>query len=919
MDEFRRIHISFSNYVCREKTALMKIHFYIRFHTRFGQQLAVTGNVEALGNDTITNAFQLTYLNDEFWHGTIEIPLQKNSSLRYKYILLNDDGHHVMEWGEDRVLDIHSAQLEEVQVVDTWNHAGEFENAFYTAPFQNVLLAGNKPKKRGKWPKHFSHVFKVKAPLLKKNEVICLSGSSISTGEWEEKKSLLLSLENGWWTIKLDIPKDEFPLHYKYGVYNTKEDHFVQFETGENRSLFGDAHNYQLTLVHDGFVHIPNNNWKAAGVSIPVFSLRSKNSFGTGEFTDLKLLADWASRCGLKLVQILPVNDTIATHTWIDTYPYAAISAFALHPLYLNLSAVAGKKYADIIKPLKKKQQELNALPDMDYEEVMKYKLGAIRELYFVQKEEWLQNEDYLAFFKDNEHWLVPYAAFSYLRDKNKTVDFSQWKTHSAYDKTAIQKLVAPSARHFDQVAIHYFTQYHLHLQLKDAAEYAHKHGVILKGDIPIGVYRYGCDAWMEPELYHMDQQAGAPPDDFAVKGQNWGFPTYNWARMAEDGFEWWHRRFVQMGNYFDAFRIDHILGFFRIWSIPVNAVEGIMGTFSPALPVMVSELHQRHIAFDYNRYCRPYITDAVLWELFGPNHEKVRKYLQSTGEGNYELLPEFSTQKQVQDHFNNREASEDNLHIKQGLYDLISNVIFFEHPGSNGEGLHFRISMDQITSFRHLDGYTQQQLQELYWNYFYHRQDETWMDEAMKKLPALKRSTNMLICGEDLGMVPHCVPDAMKQLGILSLEIQRMPKEAAREFLRLPAVPYLSVVTPSTHDMSTIRGWWEEDHVRTQHFFQQELEQWGEAPYFCEPWINKAIVMQHLQAPAMWAIFQLQDLLGMDEKLRRDNPDEERINIPAITGHYWKYRMHFTLEELISEKHFNEALEEAVEASGRA
>jgi 4-alpha-glucanotransferase len=226
---------------------------------------------------------------------------------------------------------------------------------------------------------------------------------------------------------------------------------------------------------------------------------------------------------------------------------------------------------------------------------------------------------------------------------------------------------------------------------------------------------------------------------------------------------------------------------------------------------------------------------------------------------------------------------------------------------------------MDQTASFRYLDWHSQQQLKELYWNYFYHRQDEAWMEEAMKKLPALKRSTNMLVCGEDLGMVPHCVPEAMKQLGILSLEIQRMPKEAAHEFLRLPAVPYLSVVTPSTHDMSTIRGWWEEDRERSQHFFQQELEQWGEAPYFCEPWINKAIVMQHLQAPAMWAIFQLQDLLGMDEKLRRDNPDEERINIPAITGHYWKYRMHFTLEELIREKPFNEALEQAIAASGRA
>lgn len=897
----------------------MKIHFYIRFSTRYGQQLSVTGNAEALGNETIERAIPLTYLNNQFWHGVVELPLAKGSALRYKYILHDTNGHSIMEWGEDRMLEIHNNNMDEVQVIDTWNHAGEYENAFYTDPFQQVLLKQNKSGSHTKWSKQFTHIFKVKAPLLAKHEVICLIGSSLSTGEWTTENPILLARENGWWTAKPELSKDEFPLHYKYGIYNTKEKTFVRYEEGENRSLFGDAHQYALTQVHDGFVQIPNDTWKAAGVSIPVFSLRSSNSFGAGEFTDLKLLSDWAGKCGLRLIQILPVNDTIATHSFIDTYPYAAISAFALHPLYLNLYEMAGKKHAAILKPLNKKQQELNALPDMNYDEVMKFKLGAIKELYLLKKEEWLSDKDYQQFFTDNEHWLVPYAAFSYLRDKHNTVDFSKWSTHHIYNKEAIRQLVAPDTTHYDEIAIHYFTQYHLHLQLKDAAEYAHKQGIILKGDIPIGVYRYGCDAWMEPELYHMDQQAGAPPDDFAVKGQNWGFPTYNWTRMAEDGFEWWHRRFLQMGNYFDAFRIDHILGFFRIWSIPVHAVEGIMGTFSPAIPITIEELNRRGIAYDHNRYCKPYITDTVLWEMFGPNHDKIRPFLQTSADGRFELLPEFGTQRQVEHYFSKLDNNTENANICQGLYDLLSNVIFFERTDANGSGLHCRIAVEQTHSFRHLDGHTQQQLKELYVDYFYHRQDERWMEEAMKKLPALKRSTNMLICGEDLGMVPHCVPDAMKQLGILSLEIQRMPKDAAHEFLKLASAPYLSVVTPSTHDMSTIRGWWEEDAARTQHFFQQELEQWGDAPYFCEPWINKAIVMQHLQSPAMWAIFQLQDLLGMDATLRRDNPEAERINIPAITGHYWKYRMHLTLEDLIREKQFNEALKQAVEASGRA
>lgn len=903
---------------------MMTIHFYVRFHTQYGQLLAVTGNIEALGNHDVEKAFTLNHLNNDFWHGTIETDFPESGAIHYNYLLKNEDGFRVFEWG-DRVIDGNKLpSVSALQLVDTWNHAGEFENVFYSDPFQQVLLQDHS-RSKAKQPKKFTHLFKVKAPLLNRHEVVCLLGNTSETANWDVEAPVLLNRENGWWSVKLSLPREDFPLSYKYGVYDTKEQRFVRYESGENRILYGvqgpsgdDAGNI-VTILHDGFVHLPNDTWKGAGVSLPVFSLRSKNSFGTGEFTDLNLLTDWAKKTGLKLIQILPVNDTIATHTWVDTYPYAAISAFALHPLYLNLEQVAGKQHADIIKPLKKKQKQLNELPDMDYEAVMKLKLGAIRELYALQKEDWLKDKDYYLFFENNKHWLVPYAAFCCLRDRYKTSDFNQWKTHNKYSKESIDKFVSPRTKHYDEVALHYFTQYHLHLQLKEAAEYAHKNGIILKGDIPIGVYRYGCDAWMEPELYHLDVQAGAPPDDFAVRGQNWGFPTYNWERMAEDGFEWWHRRFVQMGNYFDAFRIDHILGFFRIWSIPLNAVEGIMGHFVHSIPVHLHEFGQRGIWFDHYRYCKPCINEAILWEMFGPNNDKFKPFLHGIGDGTYELKPEFATQRQVEQYFAALEATEDNGRIKQGLYDLISNVILFERQGSNGQEFYFRFGIDNTTSFRYLDGHTQYLLKELYVDYFFRRQDDYWMKEAMKKLPALKRATNMLICGEDLGLVPGCVPHVMKQLGILSLEIQRMPKDSLHEFFNPVNAPYLSVVTPSTHDMSTIRGWWEEDREKIQRFYNNELQQWGEAPYFCEAWINKTIVLQHLHSPAMWAIFQLQDILGTSDAIRRQNPQEERINVPATSQHYWKYRMHIPLEQLIKEKAFNEDLKEQVAASGRA
>ncbi|KYP15929.1 4-alpha-glucanotransferase [Flavihumibacter sp. CACIAM 22H1] len=890
----------------------MIIQFYLRFYTTVGQELLLSGLPDN------QPPIPMTWFNNQYWFTQLELEEEKLDGFSYHYQLKDSDGKITNEWGRDRQLQTGLRHFSEIQVVDTWNHAGSFENAFYTAPFQETLLAPA-GKKKLKLPKEFSHIFRVKAPLLKKNEVVCLTGAGTTLGDWATEKALHLQTEGNWWTLALELPKEDFPLQYKYGIYNTKTKSFVQFETGENRQLFGDA-GLHLTIVHDGFLQVANTSWKGAGVAIPVFSLRSKNSWGIGEFTDLEELTNWARSVDMKLIQLLPVNDTSATHTWVDSYPYAAISAFALHPIFINLDAVAGKKFAATLKPYKAQQKYLNELPSVDYEAVLQLKLELLKQLFDLQKESWQQDKDYLDFFTRNQDWLVPYAAFCYLRDENGSADFTGWATHSRYNKTAIDALTAPDHDAYPKISFHYFLQYQLHTQLKKATEYAHKNGIIVKGDIPIGIYRYSCDAWVAPELYNMDQQAGAPPDDFAIKGQNWGFPTYNWQQMQKDGFAWWKRRFAQMSDYFDAFRIDHILGFFRIWSIPYQSTEGIMGRFVPAIAVHKNEFQERGIWFDHIRYTYPYITEQELQQRFGELADFVKEtFLEPTGYGQYFFQPKFDTQRKIEQWFTEAEVRDTNNWLRQGLYDLHSNRILFEEEGSNGTSYHFRFGMEQTSSFQTLEWDTQQKLKDLYINYFFRRQDNYWMEEAMQKLPALKASTNMLICGEDLGMVPACVPEVMNQLGILSLEIQRMPKNPDREFFHPDDAPYLSVVTPSTHDMSTIRGWWEEDRAKTQRFFNKELGQWGEAPVFCEAWINKQIIIQHLHSPAMWSIFQLQDLLGGDEQLRRPDPADERINVPANPKHYWRYRMHLPLEQLIKEKTFNQDLKEHIKASGRA
>jgi 4-alpha-glucanotransferase len=900
----------------------MKLHFYLRFNTKPGQALFVSGNLPELGLENTQKPalpVALRYMNADFWQLSVELLNKPHVPIRYHYLLQTEDGTWTSEWGSDREIPDFKKSANEIQTIDTWNYAGEYENAFYTAAFQKILLPSHNKKTGAKTPKQFTHIFKVKAPLLTAGQCLCLSGSGEGLRDWSVEEPIPMKVEGNWWTASVNLPREFLPVSYKYGIWDLKHKQFLSFESGPNRSLPGDALDQKLIIVHDGFVRFPNNSWKGAGVSIPVFSLRSKDSFGTGEFTDLKLLVDWAKKTGLQLIQILPVNDTSATGTWLDSYPYAAISAFALHPLYLNLKVAAGKKHADHLKSLKKKQKQLNDLADLDYETVISTKLNILRELYELQKKDLNENPEYVKFFDDNKFWLTPYAAFCYLRDVNGTADFTKWKTYGRYNKLSIDRLTAPQSKQYDQIALHYFIQYHLHLQLRDAADYAHEHGVVVKGDVPIGVYRYSCDAWMSPELFHLDQQAGAPPDSFALKGQNWGFPTYNWEQMDKDDYRWWKNRFEQMAIYFDAFRIDHILGFFRIWSIPVQETEGIMGRFVPAIPVYRMEFDERNIWFDHDRYTKPFINEAVLWELFQQDTEKAKPMFFDEGSnGSYRIKDYLDNQRKVEDYFADKTEDPFDLLSRSALLSLNSNLILFEVKESGGKEFHFRIAMESTSSFRYLDWNLQQQLKELYINYFFRRQDAFWEKEALKKLPALKKSTNMLVCGEDLGMVPACVPKIMKQLGILSLEIQRMPKDQTRDFFHPADAPYLAVVTPSTHDMSTIRGWWEEDRSSTQKFFNHELGQWGEAPFFCDAWINKAIVNQHLHSLAMWSIFQLQDLLGMDENIRRENPHDERINIPANAKHYWKYRMHLMLEDLLKAKDFNDLLKEMLKGSGR-
>jgi 4-alpha-glucanotransferase len=560
----------------------------------------------------------------------------------------------------------------------------------------------------------------------------------------------------------------------------------------------------------------------------------------------------------------------------------------------------------------------------VDYEPVMNAKWKFLRQLYQQEKKAFLADAGYREFYASQADWLVPYAAFSALRDRFGTADFQQWPAEFRSPQN-LRELTAETAPDYDDYGLFFFTQFHLDQQLREAVAYARSRGVVLKGDLPIGIYRHSVDAWTQPELYHLDRQAGAPPDDFSTTGQNWRFPTYNWERMAQDGYAWWKQRMGHLSRYFDALRIDHILGFFRIWEMPIESVEGLLGHFAPALPLHRHEIERRLGWFDYSRLCEPYIRWHMLQDIFQGEAQAVfDEYLYDASYGRIHLKEHVDNQRKIEAYIAQKVAAGPEhanyfAWLQKGLFQLVNEVLFV--PAGN-DFYHPRITLNKSYSFRELDSDEDRRrlYDDIYVDFFFRRHEEFWRQQGLVKLPPVRYATEMLICGEDLGMVPASVPGVMKELGILGLNIQRMPANPETEFGHPDAAPYLSVVTTSSHDMSTVRGWWEEDRVRTQRFFETILGHWREiAPFYCEPWVAREILVQHLHSPAMWAIFPLQDLLAMDNHLRRPNPHDEQINVPSNPTHFWKYRLHLPLEELVDAIGFNEPLRAMVAASGRA
>ncbi len=513
----------------------------------------------------------------------------------------------------------------------------------------------------------------------------------------------------------------------------------------------------------------------------------------------------------------------------------------------------------------------------------------------------------------DNDYWLAPYTLFCALRDHFHTANFRHWPV----GKEATEKDVPglEEARSF-----HRFVQFLLHRQMERTHTEARRLGVLLKGDIPIGVSPDSVPAWTDGHLFHFDGSAGAPPDAFAVNGQNWGFPTYNWDEMAKDGYLWWRRRLGHMEKYFDAYRIDHVLGFFRIWEIPTTQIYGVLGHFRPALPLSAEEIRQYGFTGDAARLSQPQVAAPRMEkyiEKFGL--PQLMRYFVKEGD-TYLLKPAYVSQRSILEQVPEGK-------FRDFLVQTVAEVLFVNDP-DEPQRFHPRVGAQTTALFREFPREQRDAFNRLHDDFFYNRHNQFWADEAMKKIPIVTSSADnlhptfslyplqgegMLACAEDLGMVPASVKGVLNRLDILSLEIQRMPKEYGVRFADLSHNPYLSVATIATHDMPPFRLWWQQDREQTQAFWREALGHSGEAPQEATPEVCEEVVSRHIQSPSMLCLLALQDLLAISPTLRSPHPEKEQINDPANPNQNWCYRMHLTIEALIQASAFNEKLRDLI------
>lgn len=920
-----------------------KIRLCVSASTTFGQQVLIAYQSSSQSSPLSKRSpYHLSY---EHQGGLWAITLPSvQKTLHYKYCIRHDNAsaQPVWEAGPDRVIELATLPsiASQLLVRDAWRASPDpSQDIFSTAAFTRVLFrpdisVGQKlyeARENASFsealinpPGSFVAIFRVFVERIEKGDCVYIVGNCTELGNEDPSKAIVLADTNApFWHASIPLSKKHSQLRYRFLI--RRGETVIAEDTIHRELALNDADRSFLSSTIAGTVPTVvapsersfsfKKKWRAAGIALPVFSIRSRRSCGIGEFPDLIKVVDFCKASGYQLLQLLPINDTNVYNDSRDSYPYSAVSSFALHPQYLNIDDL-GIMPDDLRKEYESERDRLNQLEAIDVVDVTKVKRRFITEMFKLHRDEFLLSSEFTEWFDEHQCWLVPYALFRFFMLINGTAQFDQWGVRSKFSEKEMAAFADPTSFHFDHLALVYYTQFHLHKQLRAAAVYAEKNAVVFKGDLPIGVNRYCADTWVNPHLFRLHMQAGAPPDFFSKHGQNWLFPTYDWDVMSKDNYGWWRARLGHMARYFHAYRIDHILGFFRIWEIPERFRTGMSGRFFPCHAISRQELESLGL-WDMDRYTKPYIHDGILQQCFKDDWLKIKeRFFEPLYDNRLQFKKKYDTERKMEsalllpsdapEHEKKR-----NEEITKTLFDFFNNVCLLQDEADE-DLFHPRFMMQTTSSHAELPSDEWRRLlYNLQEDYMHQRQDKLWKRNGLERLPMMKEASDMLVCGEDLGLVPECVPSVMDETCIVSLAVQRMPPGDA-DFGVPSEYKYECVATTSSHDTSTFRGWWEEipDDMRKKYWTQLMCRDGNVMPPAeCTPEIVEWAIVDHLRSPAMWAIFPLQDLLGMDKSLRCKDAAAERINDPSNPTHVWCFRLHIDIETIMEDKQFIEKL----------
>lgn len=630
------------------------------------------------------------------------------------------------------------------------------------------------------------------------------------------------------------------------------------------------------------------------GTAIPVGALKTADSCGVGEFLDLIPFADFCKKAGLKLIQLLPVNDT-----GTESSPYSALSAFALHPLYISLKSlpeVEGKE--ELLKEITKLQKKYEKLPRFQYRELRRKKLELLQKIFESEKEKIISSSELSKWIKNNP-WIQVYSIFMQKKEKKHEASWKEWGEAQPTKKELDD--LWKDKKNQDGNLFYAWVQMRLDEQFAKASKYAQSLGIKLKGDIPIMMNEDSCDAWAFPEYFNDEMRAGSPPDGPNPVGQNWGFPIYNWDNLKKDDYSWWKNRLIQASKYYQVYRIDHVLGFFRIWATPQRESTAMLGWTQPFEPITTDELHNLGFSDDRITWLSvPHVPtnqiEAVNNGDYLGTHGILAKIMDRIGnEEMWRFKPEIKGEKDIW-------ASDIPDNVKPRLAEFWRNRALVKVA----DGLYSPLwTYHSTTAWQSLSDDEKYRLGQLIVTK-YSRMEVLWEEQARTLLGDLTSCTDMVACAEDLGSNPESLPRVLNDLSILSLRVVRWSRNwnaPGEPYYQFGEYPYLSVTTSSVHDSSTARLWWLKEGD-SWDFYRTFPGDSDVQPGSYNSKTARYLLSKMAESNSAFCIHPLQDFLGLVEDYFDENPDNERVNIPGSVNEFnWTYRLPVTIEKLIKNK----------------